>query len=104
MSHNSRLRRPYATAAGLGLAALVLALSTTACSTADAICSDGEYPVIAVGGPGSACFPDGEEPSEGYVRYPEGKVPEHVGDTWDTYWESRTVDKDGRTVGLPDGE
>ncbi|MEU1125377.1 hypothetical protein ABZ371_17885 [Streptomyces sp. NPDC005899] len=88
-------------AAGLALAALTVALLTTGCSTADAICGGGEYPVLAVGGGGSACAPEGEEPPGGYTRYPAGKVPEHVGDKWDTYWDTRTVDKDGRIVKQP---
>ncbi|MDQ0794002.1 SCO0607 family lipoprotein [Streptomyces sp. B1I3] len=95
-------RRTGRPAAGLAVAAVTVALLTAGCSMADATCGGGEYPVLAVGGPGSACVPDGEEPPKGYARYPRGKVPEHVGDTWDTYWETRTVDKDGRTVELPE--
>ncbi len=38
---------------------------------------------------------DDEQPPSGYVRYPEGKVPEHIGDEWDTYWSTRTIDANG---------
>ncbi|MCW8220887.1 hypothetical protein H5I60_30870, partial [Streptomyces griseolus] len=48
--------------------------------------------------------PDDEEPPKGYARYPEGKEPKHVDDTWDTYWQTHTVDENGRTVDLPDDE
>ncbi|MFF5724749.1 SCO0607 family lipoprotein [[Kitasatospora] papulosa] len=66
------------------------------------ICSDGEYPVLSVGGTGSACVPDAEEPPAGFARYPEGKVPEQVDDKWDVYWDTHTLDKDGNTVVAPD--
>ncbi|WP_217140322.1 SCO0607 family lipoprotein [Streptomyces sp. AC627_RSS907] len=86
------------------LACAVAAAVLTGCATEDAICGGGEYPVLAIGSTGSACAPNGEEPPEGYTRYPEGKVPEHVGDKWDTYWETHTVDKDGRVIEVPEGE
>ncbi|MFJ6700321.1 SCO0607 family lipoprotein [Streptomyces sp. NPDC091272] len=93
---------------GRGVPALVLAVaaaafSVTGCSLEDAICGGGEYPVLNVGSTGSACVSEGEEPPKGYVRYPEGKVPEHVGDEWDEYWQSHTVDKDGKIVPAPQG-
>lgn len=66
------------------------------------VCSSGEYPVLAVGDTGSACVSDKEEPSAGMVRYPEGKVPEKVGDKWDVYWETHTLDKDGNIIDAPD--
>ncbi|MFJ9562090.1 SCO0607 family lipoprotein [Streptomyces fuscichromogenes] len=76
-------------------------LSACSLSTADAVCNTGEYPVIAVGSTGSACMKNGETPSKGYARYPKGKVPQHVGDKWDTYWESHTVDAHGSVVPVP---
>ncbi|ANB10196.1 hypothetical protein SAM40697_6243 [Streptomyces ambofaciens] len=88
----------------LVLAAATAAAVLTGCSTQDAVCGGGEYPVMTIGGTGSTCVPDGEEPPEGYTRYPQGKVPEHVGDEWDTYWQTHTVDEDGKTVEVPDGE
>ncbi|MFE0002793.1 SCO0607 family lipoprotein [[Kitasatospora] papulosa] len=66
------------------------------------ICGSGEYPVLSVGGTGSACVQDAEEPPAGYARYPEGKVPQQVDDTWDVYWDTHTLDKDGNTVVAPD--
>ncbi|WP_328584839.1 SCO0607 family lipoprotein [Streptomyces sp. NBC_00370] len=68
----------------------------------EAICSHGEYPALAVGGTGSACFSDKEEPSAGYVRYPTGKVPKQVDDKWDVYWNTHTLDKDGKIITAPD--
>ncbi|MEV6165044.1 hypothetical protein AB0L71_24605 [Streptomyces sp. NPDC052052] len=95
-------RRRSRSAAGLALAAVVAGLLTAGCSTEDAACGGGEYPVLTVGGTGSACVPNGEEPPKGYTRYPEGKVPKHVGDTWDTYWETHTVDSNGKIIDAPD--
>ncbi|MFF2011920.1 SCO0607 family lipoprotein [Streptomyces sp. NPDC058195] len=90
-------------AAGLALAAVAVAALTTGCSMEDAICGGGEYPVMTVGGTGSACQPDGEAPPKGYVRYPEGKVPAHVDDKWDLYWRTHTVDKKGDIIEVPAG-
>ncbi|MEU7576165.1 hypothetical protein AB0B50_00965 [Streptomyces sp. NPDC041068] len=96
--------------AGLAPAGATVAVLTS-CSVQDAICGGGEYPVLAVGSSGSACIPKGdacvpkgEEPPEGYACYPQGKVPERVGDKWDEYWNTHTIDKDGRTVTLKDGQ
>ncbi|GHH81035.1 lipoprotein [Streptomyces sulfonofaciens] len=88
---------PTRTAAGFVLACATAAV-LTGCSAQDAICGDGEYPVMSAGGTGSACAPDGKEPPDGYVRYPQGKVPQHVGDRWDTYWNTHTVDENGNIV------
>ncbi|MGX1267169.1 hypothetical protein RKD18_000363 [Streptomyces phaeoluteigriseus] len=66
------------------------------------ICSGGEYPVLAVGDTGSACVSDKEEPPAGFVRYPEGKVPQQVDDTWDEYWDTHTLGKDGNIIDIPD--
>ncbi|WP_250008239.1 SCO0607 family lipoprotein [Actinoplanes sp. M2I2] len=82
------------------LATVALAAGLTAgCSIRDAICSSGEYPVAAVDSlTGRACVADGEQPPTGYVRFPEGKVPEHVGDEWDTYWGEHKLDENGNEV------
>ncbi|WP_327685854.1 SCO0607 family lipoprotein [Streptomyces sp. NBC_00467] len=94
MLKHRRLRYSSLAAAGVAAAFLV-----TGCSMEDAICSNGEYPVKAVGGTtGSACVPDDEEPPKGYVRYPKGKVPEHVDDKWDKYWSTVVVDENGNVV------
>ncbi len=79
-------------------------MALTGCSGLfqDDICSDGEYPVLSVGGTGSACAKDGEKVPEGYTRYPEGKVPQKVDDKWDVYWRTHTVDEKGNIVDAPD--
>ncbi|MEU5211794.1 hypothetical protein [Streptomyces sp. NPDC020742] len=83
----------------LAIAAVTVALSATGCSTEDAKCRGGEYPVLAIGSStGGACVPNGKKPPKGFTRYPAGKVPEHVGDKWDTYWETHTVDKSGKII------
>ncbi|MEU8523582.1 hypothetical protein [Streptomyces sp. NBC_01216] len=87
------------------LVSVAAVASLTGCagfSYQDDICSSGEYPVMSVGGTGSACVSDGTEPPAGYVRYPEGKVPQQVDDTWDTYWNTHTLDKDGNIIDVPD--
>ncbi|WP_369192175.1 SCO0607 family lipoprotein [Streptomyces sp. R08] len=66
------------------------------------VCSQGEYPALAVGGSGSACFSDKEEPSAGYARYPAGKVPKQVDDKWDKYWNTHTLDRNGKIIPAPD--
>ncbi|WP_031091237.1 SCO0607 family lipoprotein [Streptomyces sp. NRRL WC-3549] len=104
MSRTRPLRRPSRTTAGLAAAVTALALFTGACSLDEAVCGGGEYPVLTVGGGGGACVPDDEEPPKGWARYPEGKVPKHVGDEWDVYWETHALDENGRTVELPEGE
>ncbi|GAA2410086.1 lipoprotein [Streptomyces pulveraceus] len=96
-------RRPSRSAVGLALAAATVAALTTGCSMEDATCGGGEYPVMTIGGTGSACVSDDENPPKGYVRYPKGKVPEHVDDKWDVYWRTHSVDKDGRIIEVPAG-
>ncbi|MEE1845064.1 SCO0607 family lipoprotein [Streptomyces sp. NPDC093108] len=96
-------RHPSRSAAGLALAAVTVAALATGCSMEDASCGGGEYPVMTIGGTGSACVPDHEDPPKGYVRYPKGKVPEHVDDKWDVYWRTHSVDKDGRIIEVPAG-
>ncbi|GGZ99898.1 SCO0607 family lipoprotein [Streptomyces subrutilus] len=66
------------------------------------ICSRGEYPALTVGGTGGACFSDKEEPPAGYARYPAGKVPKQVDDKWDVYWNTHTLDKEGKIISVPD--
>ncbi|MFD0026519.1 SCO0607 family lipoprotein [Streptomyces sp. NPDC058382] len=85
----------------LALTAASMAFAITGCSQEDATCGGGEYPVLNVGSTGSACVSDDDEPPAGYTRYPEGKVPEHVGDKWDTYWQTHTVDKNGKIIKAP---
>ena len=50
---------------------------------------------------GGACVKNGDTPPSGYTRYPKGKVPQHVGDKWDTYWETHTVDAKGNVTSAP---
>ncbi|MFH8974441.1 SCO0607 family lipoprotein [Streptomyces sp. NPDC017890] len=112
MLTTSRVHRPRSVSAdratrpapGLAPACAAAAAILTGCSTEQATCGGGEYPVMTIGSTGSACVPDGEEPPEGCTRYPQGKVPEHVGDTWDTYWRTHTVDRTGKVVEVPDSE
>ena len=82
--------------ATVGLGGLLV---TGGCSYVENICGDGEYPVIAVGDEGgSACIPEGQEPTAPYTRYPEGKVPKHVDDEWDVYWRSHGIDDKGAII------
>ncbi|QIY75018.1 SCO0607 family lipoprotein [Streptomyces sp. RLB1-33] len=92
---------PARSALGLALACVTLAM-LTGCSAEDASCGGGEYPVMAVGSTGGTCVSNGDEPPKGYVRYPEGKVPQHVGDKWDTYWSTHTIDENGKIIKAPD--
>jgi hypothetical protein len=85
---------------GLAVAAMTTVFMIGGCSFQQAICRNGEYPVKAIGNTtGRACVADDQEPPEGYVRYPAGKVPKHVDDKWDKYWRNVIVDKDGNVVG-----
>ncbi|WP_409236496.1 SCO0607 family lipoprotein [Streptomyces sp. PA5.6] len=111
--HSSLRVRPASRASGrrsarslvaLALTGAAAAAVLTGCSMEDAVCGGGEYPVLHVGSGGSACQPDGEDPPKGYARYPEGKVPEHVGDKWDEYWNDHTLDENGKIVELKDGQ
>ena len=74
-------------------------LSAGGCG-ADAICGSDSYPVLQVGGSGSACQAKGSDPGPGYARYPAGKEPRHVDDSWDVFWRSHTLDKAGDIVDL----
>ncbi|MEU7015288.1 hypothetical protein [Streptomyces sp. NPDC046385] len=90
-------------AAALVSAAAVVALTGCAgIEYREDICGSGEYPVLSVGGTGSACVADKQEPPAGFVRYPEGKVPQQVDDQWDVYWNTHTLDKDGKIIDAPD--
>ncbi|MEH0584264.1 hypothetical protein QA942_09135 [Streptomyces sp. B21-106] len=92
--------------AGAAAAVAVATAGLTGCSLQieEAVCGGGQYPVLAVNSGGGDCVPDGEEPAQGWARYPEGKVPEKVGDKWDLYWSTRTLDGKGAIVELPEGE
>lgn len=82
------------------IAGVAAAFLVAGCVGPDAICGSSEYPVKAVGNTsGRACVANGEQPPAGYVRYPAGKVPEHIGDKWDKYWSTKVVDKNGKVVG-----
>ena len=91
--------------AALLTAAVAGAFSAGGCTFRDAICSSGEYPVAAVrSATGGACVENGQTPPAGYVRFPEGKVPQHVDDHWDLYWREHVLDENGREVeGQPPG-
>lgn len=101
MHGSNRRGRAGRFAVGIALVSATAALLTAGCSLQDAMCGGGEYPVMTVGSTGSACVPNGEDPPKGYVRFPKGKVPEHVGDKWDTYWETHSVDENGRIIDVP---
>jgi hypothetical protein len=77
---------------------LAATLAAGGCSLNEAICGGDQYPVAAVGSTGRDCVPKGEEPPAGYVRFPAGKVPKHVGDEWDEYWNTHMIDKTGAVV------
>ncbi|MET8154412.1 SCO0607 family lipoprotein [Actinoplanes sp. NPDC049668] len=94
----SRSRTRILTMTLLGAAALAAALAAAGCSFNEAICRGGEYPVTAVGTTGRDCVAEDREPPAGYVRFPEGKVPEHVGDEWDEYWKTHMIDETGAVV------
>ncbi|MYU24676.1 hypothetical protein [Streptomyces sp. SID8352] len=81
------------------------AVTVTGCAGLEyreASCAGGEYPVVALGGTGSACVPDGEAPPDGFRAYPRGKVPKYVDDEWDVYWRTHVVDRDGTISDAPD--
>ncbi|WP_338674752.1 hypothetical protein V1460_18490 [Streptomyces sp. SCSIO 30461] len=94
-------RRGRAATAAAACAAVAAAVVLTGCSIQDDICSEGEYPVIAVGDTGAACVPDKEQPPKGYVRYPQGKEPKKVDDEWDEFWRTHTVDEEGSIIDAP---
>lgn len=97
-----RPRGSRAAAAALAGSAALVALTGCSFEYQEDICASQEYPVTTVNGTGSACVPNGEEPPSGYVRYPEGKVPQQVDDQWDVYWRTHMLDEDGKIVDAPD--
>ncbi|MEU9702881.1 hypothetical protein [Streptomyces sp. NPDC047981] len=97
-AHRPTAVRKFALAA---VAAVAAARVLTGCAYEEDICNTGEYPVMTVGGTGSACVRNEEQPPEGYVRYPEGKVPLKVDDTWDVYWRTHTLDENGKIIDAP---
>ena len=89
-------RTVAALAAAAGMAGIALA---GGCGFREAICSGGTYPVAAVRSTtGRDCVDDGRDPPAGYVRFPDGKVPEHVDDDWDRYWSTHMLDENGREL------
>ncbi|MFJ4693778.1 SCO0607 family lipoprotein [Streptomyces sp. NPDC088766] len=105
MRTNHRPQSPSAIRRGITRSALARAGLTAALLTGcsfrieEAMCGAGEYPVLAVGGTGGSCVPNGEEHPAGCARCPEGKVPEHVGDEWDPHGSTRTLDGHGHGHG-----
>lgn len=81
----------------LAVVALAATMSITGCG-GDAICGGDDYPVTTIGSTGRTCVTAGQEPPAGYVRFPAGKVPRHVDDEWDVYWQSHTIDRSGAIV------
>lgn len=76
----------------VAIATALVAVTLSGCSWEERICGDGEYPVRPVdGGMGGQCIKDGKEPPAGLEAYPDGQVPEVVGDKWDTYWDEKAV-------------
>ena len=91
--------RSAVTASSLTAALLATLLVTGGCNLRERVCRNGEYPVKAVGNrTGAACVAEGSDPPAGYVRYPAGKEPVHVGDEWDRYWHTVVVDEHGNVV------
>jgi hypothetical protein len=87
--------RVKASLAVAGLAGLFL---MTGCAS-DAICASTAYPVAAVRDAGGQdCVDDDQQPPAGFVKYPAGKVPAHVGDQWDKYWADHLLNENGREV------
>ncbi|MBO3752008.1 hypothetical protein J5X84_38575 [Streptosporangiaceae bacterium NEAU-GS5] len=69
------------------------------------VCMADEYPVKLIGSStGSRCVPNGQEPPEGFVRYPAGKVPMYLGDKWDRRWKDAVFDENGDLVERTDSQ
>ncbi len=64
------------------------------------VCGADEYPALSVRGTGSICVSSKEGPG-GFVKYPQGKVPQQVDDEWDLYGDAHTLDEDGKVVDVP---
>lgn len=87
------MTRTWMVAAGVATGVAVAVL-VSGCGFREAICSSGEYPVAAVRSTtGRACVPDGQQPPDGYVRFPAGKVPKYIDDKWDRYWSEHQLDE-----------
>jgi hypothetical protein len=83
----------------VAVVALIATFALAGCPGRERICRSGEYPAKAVGNTtGRTCVAEGREPPGGYVRYPPGKVPQHVDDEWDRYWRGVVVDEHGNIV------
>ncbi|MEU5282314.1 hypothetical protein AB0G87_38675 [Streptomyces asoensis] len=91
----------FVAAAAASAAAVVVLTGCSGFEYREDVCASGEYPVLSVGGTGSACVSDGKQPPAGFARYPQGKVPQEVGDEWDTYWDAHTLDEDGNVIEAP---
>ncbi|MFB7113621.1 SCO0607 family lipoprotein [Streptomyces sp. NPDC056190] len=102
ISRSTAFRPGRFQAVGAALAGTAVVVALTGCSYQEDVCSRGKYPVLQVNGPGGDCVANGDEPPAEYTRYPEGKVPQQVNDKWDVYWSTRTLDKDGNVIDLPD--
>ncbi|MFF2655187.1 SCO0607 family lipoprotein [Streptomyces sp. NPDC058045] len=92
-----RARRRWA-GAGPALVAVVVSLTAGGCSSSDAICGDDEYSALFMGSTAHTCVPRGQEPPEGYRRYPAGTEPKREGDEWDRYWSKHSLDEQGRLL------
>ncbi|MGC0334266.1 hypothetical protein RKD23_007256 [Streptomyces sp. SAI-170] len=91
--------------AGAALAGAAAVAALTGCSALEYqedLCMAGHYPVLAVNDSGSDCVPDDEQPPTGYARYPQDKMPRHVGDKWDVFWSTHTLDENGAVIASPD--
>ncbi|MFK0211861.1 SCO0607 family lipoprotein [Streptomyces sp. NPDC090298] len=94
-----RPHRPRRALTGIAVTGLTAALLLTGCASQERVCGSGHYPVKAVGNAdGQDCVADGQDPAEGWVRYPAGQVPRYVGDEWDRHWSTVVVDAEGRPV------
>ncbi|SEB77550.1 hypothetical protein SAMN04490357_0359 [Streptomyces misionensis] len=95
-------RRAPGTAVSLiACSTATLAALLTGCTTADAICQSGQYPVQYVGATGGDCVDNGHEVPKGTFRYPKDKTPKHVDDKWDRYWQTHTLDEHRAIIKAP---
>ncbi|MFJ9994989.1 SCO0607 family lipoprotein [Streptomyces werraensis] len=97
-------RTGRARTAAAALASAVAVVAVTGCAGfeyREDICSADEYPALSVGGTGSICVSSKEAPPAGFVKYPQGKAPQQVDDKWDLYWDTHTLDEDGKVVDVP---
>ncbi|MEU2447341.1 hypothetical protein ABZ588_28035 [Streptomyces althioticus] len=94
-------RARIAAAALAGAAAVVAVTGCAGFEYREDICGADEYPALSVGGTGAICVSSKEAPPEGFARYPQGKVPQQVDDKWDLYWNTHTLDENGKIVDVP---